>query len=135
MPKIYAHRGGAGYFVENTLKAFEFAVELGCAGAELDVHLTKDGEVVVCYNDKLNHKFARKADGNWITPEEETPHNQLTLEQVQQYTVGEPNPKTHKHRTWPNLLSEPNQTIPTLAQVMELVKEKSDSFELVSVHP
>lgn len=131
MPKIYAYRGGAGYFAENTLKAFEFAIEQGCAGAELDVHLTKDGEVVVHHNDKLNHKFARKTNGNWITPEEETPLSQLTLEQVQQYTVGEPSPKTHNHKTWPNLLPEPNQTIPTLAQVIELAKERSDSFELI----
>lgn len=53
MPKVYAHRGGAGYFAENTLKAFEFAIELGCTGSELDVHLTKDGEVVVHHNNKL----------------------------------------------------------------------------------
>lgn len=131
MSKIYAHRGGAGYFAENTLKAFEFAIEHGCTGAELDVHMSKDGEVVVHHNDKLNHKFARKEDGNWITPEEETPFNQLTLEQVQQFTVGEPNPKTHDHKTWPNLLPEPNQIIPTLAQVIELSKEKSDTFELI----
>ena len=131
MPKIYAHRGGAGYFVENTLKAFEFAIELGCAGAELDVHLTQDGEIIVHHNDKLNHKFARKADGNWITPEEEALFKQLTLEKVQQYTVGEPNPKTHNHKTWPNLLPEPNQPIPTLGQVIDLAQKKSDSFELI----
>lgn len=58
--KIYAHRGGAGYFVENTLAVFEFAIELGCDGAELDVYLSKDGEVIVHHNAALNHRFCQK---------------------------------------------------------------------------
>lgn len=131
MPKVYAHRGGAGYFVENTLKAFEFALELGCDGAELDVHLTKDGEVVVHHDAILNYKYTRKADGNWLTLEDEVLLNELTLKQIQQYTVGEPNPETHNSKTWPNLLPEPNQRIPTLLQVIKLVQQKSDTFELV----
>jgi glycerophosphoryl diester phosphodiesterase len=131
MPKVYAHRGGAGYFVENTIKAFEFAVELGCDGAELDVHLTKDNQVIVHHNDKLNYKFARKSDGSWITPSEEKPIHQLTLAEIQQYTVGEPNPVTHSLEKWPNLLPEENQSIPTLTQVIDLVKQKSSSFELL----
>jgi glycerophosphoryl diester phosphodiesterase len=59
LTKIFAHRGGAGYFVENSLRAFEFALELGCDGAECDVHLSKDGEVIVHHNPGLTHHYAR----------------------------------------------------------------------------
>ena len=45
--KIFAHRGASGYAPENTLAAFRLAEEQGSDGVELDVQLTKDGEVVV----------------------------------------------------------------------------------------
>ena len=52
-PYRYAHRGyHSTEFPENTLPAFERAVENGF-GAELDVHLTKDGKLVVFHDDDL----------------------------------------------------------------------------------
>ena len=47
MTKVFAHRGASGYAPENTLQAFSLAQEQGADGIELDVQLTKDGEVVV----------------------------------------------------------------------------------------
>ena len=41
---VWAHRGASGYAPENTLEAFQKAVEMGADGVELDVQLTKDGE-------------------------------------------------------------------------------------------
>jgi len=52
-PRIIAHRGASGDFPENTLPAFRAAEELGVPYLELDVHLTRDGEVVVCHDDTL----------------------------------------------------------------------------------
>ena len=49
-PLNIAHRGGAGLMPEDSLAAFRDAVTRGCDGAELDVQLSKDGEVVV-YHD------------------------------------------------------------------------------------
>ncbi|MCB9545242.1 MAG: glycerophosphodiester phosphodiesterase [Myxococcales bacterium] len=49
-----AHRGGAGCFPENTLAAFGGAIALGATMLELDVHLSADGEVVVCHDDTLD---------------------------------------------------------------------------------
>ena len=43
---VWAHRGASGYAPENTLEAFQKAVEMGADGVELDVQLTKDGELV-----------------------------------------------------------------------------------------
>jgi len=50
---IFAHRGASIRCPENTLEAFSAAVELGADGIELDVHLTKDGEIVVAHDERL----------------------------------------------------------------------------------
>lgn len=49
-PLAFAHRGGAGLWPENTVFAFRNAQRLGCHVMELDVHLTRDGELVVCHD-------------------------------------------------------------------------------------
>lgn len=51
--KFIAHRGGAGEGYENTLAAFRQCVRLGAEMIELDVQLTKDGEVVVAHDQCL----------------------------------------------------------------------------------
>lgn len=48
-----AHRGFSGRFPENTMLAFEQAVELGVDMIEFDVHLTKDRRVVVHHDPEL----------------------------------------------------------------------------------
>ena len=50
-PVIYAHRGASAYAPENTMPAFEKALEFGADGIELDVHLTKDNYIVVCHDE------------------------------------------------------------------------------------
>jgi glycerophosphoryl diester phosphodiesterase len=49
-PLNYAHRGASHGAPANTLAAFLLAAELGADGAELDVHLSKDGEAVVIHD-------------------------------------------------------------------------------------
>ena len=55
----YAHRGASGYYPENTMLAFEKAVEMNCDGIETDVHLTKDKIPVLCHDEKID----RTTDG------------------------------------------------------------------------
>lgn len=50
---LQAHRGGAGPHAENTLGAFGDALTLGVSTLELDVHLTRDDDVVVNHNPAL----------------------------------------------------------------------------------
>ena len=52
-PLIYAHRGGAALRPENTLPAFDNGLALGADGLELDVHLSRDGVVVVHHDPTL----------------------------------------------------------------------------------
>lgn len=57
--KIYAHRGASGTYPENTLAAFQATAQLDIHGVEFDVHLTKDGELVVIHDEKVD----RTSDG------------------------------------------------------------------------
>jgi glycerophosphoryl diester phosphodiesterase len=50
---VYAHRGGAALRPENTIAAFDHGLSLGADGLELDVHLSRDGEVVVHHDPTL----------------------------------------------------------------------------------
>ena len=48
--RLYAHRGASAELPENTLPAFELAIELGADFVELDVHARADGELVVTHD-------------------------------------------------------------------------------------
>jgi glycerophosphoryl diester phosphodiesterase len=49
--RLYAHRGASAERPENTLVAFERAVEVGVDALEMDVHLTRDGHLIVAHDD------------------------------------------------------------------------------------
>ncbi|HEY3064241.1 MAG TPA: glycerophosphodiester phosphodiesterase family protein [Methylomirabilota bacterium] len=52
--RVAAHRGGAGAWPENSLAAFRNALALGADFVETDVHLTRDGDVVVLHDATLD---------------------------------------------------------------------------------
>ncbi|TDO78220.1 glycerophosphoryl diester phosphodiesterase [Flavobacterium chryseum] len=49
-----AHRGAKGYESENTLKAFQKALDLNADGIELDVHLSSDGHIIVIHDETID---------------------------------------------------------------------------------
>src|SRR5687768_7858598 len=53
MPQVYAHRGGAALRPENTIAAFDHGLACGADGLEFDVHLSRDGVVVVHHDETL----------------------------------------------------------------------------------
>lgn len=82
MSLIFAHRGSAGTHPENTMAAYIEAERVGADGLEMDVHLTKDNQLVVIHDDTVNrttngsgmvrnHTLAelKKLDaGSWFSP-------------------------------------------------------------------
>ncbi|MGA9724324.1 MAG: glycerophosphodiester phosphodiesterase [Candidatus Binatus sp.] len=59
VPRVFGHRGSAGTHPENTLESFGAAVALGVQYLEFDIHMTRDGEVVVSHDDRLERNCGR----------------------------------------------------------------------------
>ncbi len=52
-PRIMGHRGAMGCEPENTLRAIRYALDLGVGAVEVDVHLSRDGRLVVIHDQRL----------------------------------------------------------------------------------
>ena len=101
MVQIFAHRGFSGYYPENTMLAFQKVAEETVAdGIELDIQLTKDGEIVIMHDEMLD----RTTNGSgWLKDH--------TLEELKMLSVGV-NVKGFF----------PRQTIPTLREYFTWLK-------------
>ncbi|MEK5037678.1 glycerophosphodiester phosphodiesterase [Sporosarcina sp. FSL K6-3457] len=99
--EIYAHRGSSGTHPENTITAFTEAAHLAIHGVEFDVHLTKDGELVVIHDERID----RTSNGTGYVKD-------MTLAKLKTFDFG----------SWfsPDFTG---QTIPTLHEVLQLFTE------------
>ncbi len=122
---IEAHRGGRALFPENTLPSFANALSMGVDTLELDVGVTRDGALVVSHERGLNPDLARGADGVYVAPPG-IPFVQLSLEQVKTYDVGQIRPGSAYAAQFPDQRAVPGTPIPTLRQVLELVRRSGD---------
>lgn len=124
-----AHRGGAGLCPENTLAAFRHAVARGCDGAELDVQLSQDGEVVVFHDYRLKPEIVRGTDGRFLT--RPTPLvKDLTLAGLKKCDVGRADPASAYARAHPVAAAVDGERIPTLAEVVAVAKTAEKPFTL-----
>lgn len=94
MVMIYAHRGASAESAENTLPAFERAMELGAYGIELDVHLSADGVPVVIHDETVD----RTTNGSGAVAG-------LTVADLRQLDAG-------------------GAPVPTLAEVLDLIGDR-----------
>ena len=101
MSKIFAHRGFSGKYPENTMLAFQKAVEIGVDGIELDVHLTKDNEIVIIHDEDIK----RTCDGEGLVKD-------MTLEELRKFDAS---------ATFRGVYGFCG--IPTLREYFELVKD------------
>ena len=53
MVRIFAHRGFSGMYPENTMLSFSKAVEAKADGIELDIHFSKDGEIMIQHDEAM----------------------------------------------------------------------------------
>lgn len=77
VPAVSAHRGDSFSAPENSIPAFQSAIDIGADWIELDVHQTKDGVVVVSHDADLK-RIAGVKKNIW----------EMTYEEIQQYDVG-----------------------------------------------
>jgi glycerophosphoryl diester phosphodiesterase len=69
-PLVYAHRGGAALRPENTIAAFDHGLSLGADGLEFDVHLSRDGIVVVHHDLALDRTTNARGPLSALTADE-----------------------------------------------------------------
>lgn len=120
-PLHIAHRGGAGLWPENTIEAFEHAILDGADGIELDVHLTRDGVLVVHHDESLKPVIARGPDGAWL--ERPTPLlKDLTFAELQAFDVGRLRPGARYAARYPDQRGFDGARIPRLDDVIALVQ-------------
>ncbi|MBU5443706.1 glycerophosphodiester phosphodiesterase family protein [Paenibacillus sp. MSJ-34] len=114
-PLIVAHRGLNALAPENTIPAFELAVEAGIELIELDIHLTKDGKLVIMHDFSVD----RTTDGSGKVRD-------LTLEQLKLLQAN----KTD-NADWQEAYDRyPDAKVPTLDEVLEFAKGKNVVLEL-----
>ncbi|MBK9133954.1 MAG: glycerophosphodiester phosphodiesterase [Betaproteobacteria bacterium] len=120
---LQGHRGARGLAPENTLAAFRAALAAGVHTLELDVHVTRDGEVVVTHDPRLNAAFTRDADGRWIS-EPGPSVIEMTLAELQRFDVGRPNSGSRYAQQWPEQRASDGERLPTLGAVFEEVARR-----------
>lgn len=96
--RVIAHRGASAYEPENTLRAFRRAIELGADMSELDVHLSKDGHVVV------------RHDATVPTSHGPRPIAEMTLDELGSWDAGQ------------------GERIPTLEQAIDTVRGRNGLY-------
>lgn len=101
MTLIFAHRGSSKAEPENTMPAFKQALKDGSDGIELDVQLTKDGEVVVIHDEKVD----RTTNGKGYVKD-------FNLKELQILNANNKFPKLQKVK------------IPTLKEVLDWFSDK-----------
>ena len=117
--EIQGHRGARGLLPENTLPAFERAIELGVDVLELDLGMTGDGVPVVHHDRALDPDRTRDATGAWLAPP--GPFlNTLDLTALSEFDVGRAAPGSRIAERFPEQAPRDGTRIPTLAQVLAL---------------
>lgn len=124
------HRGAKAYEPENTLRSFRRALDLGVNAVELDVRKTRDGNLVVIHDDRVD----RTTNGKGLV-------NELTLEEIKELDAG----KGEKIPTLEEALEFLDKKVKILIElkeigledkVLEIVKNKNleDNVIIISFH-
>ena len=100
--QLIGHRGAAGHAPENTLTSFRRAIDMGATMLELDIHLSRDKELIVIHD----HDISRTTSGNGLV-------ESMTLAEIQQYDAG----------SWMHSDFQ-GEKVPTLQQVMEFTRQE-----------
>lgn len=96
IPDIQGHRGCRGLMPENTIPAFTEAIRLGVTTLEMDVVMSKYGDVVISHEPYFNSEFSSDPNGHPISKSDEQKYNiyNMTADEIKKFDVGSrTNPK------------------------------------------
>ena len=122
---LQGHRGARGLAPENTLPAFERALELGVTTLELDIAVTRDGVPVIHHDPTLNPDTTRDASGQWLAQRGPALHS-LSWAELQAYDVGRLRPGSDYGRRYPEQRPVDGTRIPRLAELFDLVRRQGN---------
>jgi len=113
---VQGHRGARAVLPENSIPAFEYALDIGVDTLEFDMGVTRDGVVVVIHDQQINPVICQRKDGSEVAPGLLV--HQLTLKEIKEFDCGARlNPRFKNQRLIPGT------EIPTLADVFDLVRD------------
>ncbi len=121
---VQGHRGARGLLPENTLPAFEHALELGVTTLELDLGRTRDGTLVVTHDPRIEPGVCLGPQGTPVAEPGPRIH-ELTLAEVQAFDCGSLNPDPARFPEPPRR-AVPGARIPTLGEVLDLAARRGD---------
>lgn len=138
---VEGHRGCRGLMPENTIPAFMRALDLGVTTLEMDVVISKDGQVVVSHEPYFSAAYSLKPDGTPVSKSEQKSLvlYQMNYAEIKQYDTGSNGnpafPEQEKKKTHKPLLSEvievteayrKAQNLPAFSYNIELKSEPSE---------
>lgn len=87
---VQGHRGARGLKPENSIPAFLIALDSGVTTIELDLAITKDGQIVVSHEPWMSSEICLNPSGEAIAKSDEMSHNifKMTYEEIKQYDCG-----------------------------------------------
>jgi alkaline phosphatase D len=122
--EVIAHRGASGYAPEHTLAAYEKAIQMKADYVELDLHMTKDGELIAIHDSTL----ARTTNVEELFPSRSPWRvKDFTLSEIKQLDAG-----SWFNSTYPEFAKKQyvGQKIPTLQEVIDFIKKKDKKVAL-----
>ena len=122
--EVYSHRGARSFVPENTLAGIEASLRIGTDWVDMDVVLTKDGEVLVSHDPVLNPAIVRDAGGKYVAPGSMVVKN-LTLEELRRFDVGRIDRGTAYGKFFPDQVAIDGTGMPTLREVIRLVQARA----------
>jgi glycerophosphoryl diester phosphodiesterase len=117
------HRGARGLAPENTLAGFRVALAAGVDTLETDLAVTADDVLVLTHDPRLNPSIVRDPQGRWV----EAPGpavRALPLAELRRHDVGRLRPGSDYARQWSAQRAVDGEPIPTLAELLDLVREQ-----------
>lgn len=121
--EVYAHRGARSYAPENTIPGYAAGLAIGTHWVDMDIVMSKEGEVIVSHDIRLNPDIVRGADGKFIT--ERLLAKNLSVVELQKYDVGRLDTTRAYSKFFPAQLGMDGVKMPTLREVIRYVNEKT----------
>ena len=119
-PLIIAHRGGSALAPENTLFAIRKAIELGADGVEFDLQITRDEEIVLYHDDRLNPKTTRQGR-HLLEPPTPRVHD-LSLDELKRLDLGRDD-RYANSSDYPDFQANPGEQIASFDEFMALIMD------------